>query len=139
MNLCSDPATCPGAEGLTEAVHPELLKSFKPAFLGRLTVVPYFPLTDAALRRIVELHLGRIRRRVADAYRATFDYAPEVVDHVVSRCSEVETGARNIDHILSRTMLPEISTQALARMAEGNPIKSIAVLIADGRFEYRIA
>ena len=139
MNLCSDPATRPNAEGLAQALHPELLKSFKPAFLGRLTVVPYFPLTDPALRQIVELHLNRIRRRVADAYRATFDYTPQLVDYVVSRCSEVDTGARNIDHILSRTMLPEISTQALAQMAEGRPIQAIAVSISDGgEFAYRI-
>ena len=69
MNLCSDPATRPDAEGLRQSIHPELLKVFKPAFLGRLTVIPFFPLTDEALRRIVELQLGRVGRRVQDTYR----------------------------------------------------------------------
>jgi type VI secretion system protein VasG len=139
MNLCSDPATRPDAEGLRQAIHPELLKAFKPAFLGRLTVVPFFPLTDEALRRIVELQLGRIRRRVEDTYRATFAYSPEMVSSVAARCTEVDTGARNIDHILSHSLLPEISARFLSRMAEGNPIKSVFVsMSAQGEFEYRI-
>ena len=91
--LCSDPETTPTAEALTEALRPELLKTFKPAFLGRVTVVPYFPLSDEIMQKIVELQLGRIRQRIAEHYRAEFQYAPAVVSHIVSRCTEVESGA----------------------------------------------
>ncbi len=140
MNLCSDPETRPNAEGLSQALHPELMKTFKPAFLGRVSVVPYLPLSDATLRRIVELQLGRIRRRVEEAYRAKFDYSPELVQSVAARCTEVDTGARNIDHILSRSMLPEISAEILSRMADGRPIQSVFVSVSEqGKFQYQIA
>jgi type VI secretion system protein VasG len=116
------------------------MKTFKPAFLGRVSVVPYLPLSDATLRRIVELQLGRIRRRVEEAYRAKFDYSPELVQSVAARCTEVDTGARNIDHILSRSMLPEISAEILSRMADGRPIQSVFVSVSEqGKFQYQIA
>jgi type VI secretion system protein VasG len=137
MKLCVDPETRPDAAGLAEALHPELLKTFKPAFLGRLTVVPYFPLTDENMRKIVELQLDRIRRRVQENHRAAFRYDPELVAGIASRCTEVESGARNVDHILTRTLLPEMSAEVLARMAEGQPIEEIHVSQnADGSFQY---
>src|SRR6185437_529323 len=90
MKLCADPETMPDAAGLAEALRPDLLKTFKPAFLGRVTLVPYFPLSDEVLRGIVDLQLGRIRRRIHDHYRAEFVYGPEVVSGIVARCKEVE-------------------------------------------------
>lgn len=139
VNLCADPETRPDSEGLAEALHPELMNTFKPAFLGRLNVVPYFPLTDEVLKLIVKLQLGRVRARVVDTYGATFDYSPELVDSIAERCTEVDTGARNIDHILTRTLLPEISAEFLARMARGESIDSVHVTVTDqGGFEYRI-
>jgi len=140
MKLCSDPTTAPDAGGLAEALHPELLKTFKPAFLGRVALVPYFPLGDASMRKIVELQLGRIRRRVQENHRAEFTYAPEMVAGVAARCTEVESGARNVDHILTRTLLPEMSAEFLARMAEGKPIAKIHVSMNDdGTFRYEFA
>ncbi|MEI8375211.1 MAG: type VI secretion system ATPase TssH [Planctomycetota bacterium] len=139
MSICSDPETRPSAEQLREVIHPELLKVFKPAFLGRINVVPFYPLTDEVLRRIVELQLNRIGRRVESTYRATFEYSPDLVNVVAARCTEVDTGARNIDHILSHSLLPQMSEQFLARMAEGHPIKSVGVSMSSkGEFEYRI-
>ena len=139
MSICADPETRPSAEQLREVIHPELLKVFKPAFLGRINVVPYYPLTDAVLRRIVDLQLNRIRRRVESTYRATFECAPELLDAVAARCTEVDTGARNIDHILSHSLLPQMSEQFLARMAEGHPIKKVRVSMSPkGEFEYCI-
>ena len=139
MSICSDPATRPTAEQLREVIHPELLKVFKPAFLGRIQVVPFYPLTDEVMRRIVELQLGRIRRRVEGTYRASFQYTPDLVGAVAARCTEVDTGARNIDHILSHSLLPELSEHFLARMAEGHPIKSVCVSMSPkGEFEYRV-
>ncbi|MBI3466978.1 MAG: AAA family ATPase, partial [Planctomycetes bacterium] len=139
MKLCVDPQTRPDALGLAEALRPELLKVFKPAFLGRVALVPYLPLTDAVMRSIIELQLGRIRRRVEENYRAKFSYAPELVSSIAERCKEVETGARNVDHILTRSLLPELSTEFLARMAAGEAIRSVEVAVdAAGAFRYSV-
>jgi type VI secretion system protein VasG len=140
MKLCADPETMPDAEGLYEALRPDLLKVFKPAFLGRVAVVPYFPLSDEVLRSIIELQLGRIRQRVEDNYKAHFTYAPELVAHIGARCKEVESGARNVDHILTRTLLPELSAELLERMALGQSIATVHVgLNPAGGFHYEIA
>jgi len=137
MKHCADPDTTPDPDTLTELLYPELLKTFKPAFLGRVTVVPYYPLGDEAMRNIVELQLGRIRRRVAENHKAEFHYDPELVTAIANRCTEVSSGARNIDHILTRTLLPEMSAEFLARMAEGLPIHAVHVSLGpDGKFAY---
>ena len=139
MKLCADPETRPNAEALAEALHPELLKTFKPAFLGRVTVVPYFPLTDATLRRIVVLQLGRIRRRVAENHRAKFDYDPELVRHRRPLHRGRQRGAERRPHPHPQ-LLPEMSAEFLARMAEGSPIQSVFVSVSEkGEFQYRIA
>jgi type VI secretion system protein VasG len=138
--LCADPDTTPDAPALAEALRPELLKTFKPAFLGRVTLVPYFPLSDDVMRSIVELQLGRIRRRIKENYKAEFLYAPEIVNSIVERCREVESGARNVDHILTRTMLPELSAEFLGRMAAAQSISRVQVsLDAGGKFQYAIS
>ncbi|MBL8841006.1 MAG: type VI secretion system ATPase TssH [Planctomycetes bacterium] len=140
MSLCADPATMPDAEGLREALRPELLKTFKPAFLGRCTVLPYFPLNDSVMKDIIRLKLGKVRRRVQENYRARFDWSDELVDAIAARCTEVESGARNVDHILTRTLLPEMAAEFLAQMADGKAIRSCrATTGADGRFRYEIA
>ena len=136
--LCADPETMPDAAGLTEALRPELLKIFKPAFLGRLSLVPYFPLSDDIMQLIVELQLGRIERRILGNYGATFSYAPELVAAIAERCQEVETGARNIDHILNRGLLPELSAECLGRMGEGEPFSRVEVSVNDGQPFMRI-
>ncbi len=140
MKLCADPETRPEPEALAEALHPELLKTFKPAFLGRVALVPFFPLTDSAMRTIVQLQLDRIRRRVLENHRAAFRYDPELVARIAERCTEVASGARNVDHILTRTLLPEMSAEFLARMAENQPISAVQVsMAADGTFRYEFS
>jgi type VI secretion system protein VasG len=137
--LCADPETMPDAAGLAEALRPELLKLFRPAFLGRVTLVPYFPLSDTIIRQIIELQLGRIRDRVRDNYQAELSWSSALVDSITARCTEVESGARNIEHILSRTLLPELSARFLQRLAEGQPIVRAEVSV-DGPvgFKYSI-
>ncbi len=138
--LFADPETAPDAAGLAEALRPELMKHFKPAFLGRLTLVPYFPLSEAIIRQIVVLQLARIASRVREAYRAEFNYAPELVETIAARCTESASGARNIENILSRTLLPELSAEVLARLAEAAPIRRISVgLDPSGGFQYELA
>ncbi|MCB9949319.1 MAG: AAA family ATPase, partial [Rhodospirillaceae bacterium] len=138
--LCADPDTMPDDQGLAEALRPELLKVFKPAFLGRVTMVPYFPLSDEVLRKIVILNLNRIAKRVKENYKAEFTWADDVVESIAERCQEVESGARNIEHILSRGLLPELSGRFLERMAEGSSIGAVRVSMdGDGGFHYDIA
>jgi len=139
MSLCADPATMPDSEGLREALRPELLKTFKPAFLGRVTILPYFPLSDKVMKEIIKLKLGKIRRRVQENYRAPFDWTDALVDAVAARCTEVESGARNVDHILNKTLLPELAAEFLAKMAEGKTIRGCKATTGnDGRFQYEL-
>jgi type VI secretion system protein VasG len=138
--LFADPATAPDAAGLAEALRPELMKYFKPAFLGRLTLVPYFPLSESVIRQIVTLQLGRIRRRVWESYHAGFEFDPALVETVAARCTESSSGARNVEHILSRTLLPELSAELLARLAEGEMISGVKVgLNPEGSFRYTLS
>jgi len=137
--LFADPETAPDAAGLAEALRPELAKVFKPAFLGRLTLVPYFPLSDEIIRQIVVMQLEKIRARVRDTYRATFDWDPQLVETIAGRCTESASGARNVENILTRTLLPELSADVLARLADGEPIRSVhAGLKPDGLFFFAI-
>ncbi len=139
MKVCADPDTMPDAAGLTEALRPDLLKVFKPALLGRMTIVPYFPLGDEVIRKIITLKIGQIAGRVKEHYKASFGYDDAVVAAIAGRCKEVESGARNVDHILTGTLLPEMSREFLVRMAEGKPVKSVQVSVdGEGKFAYAI-
>jgi type VI secretion system protein VasG len=140
MRLCADPAARSDPAALAEALRPELLRAFPAALLGRMSVIPYFPIDDEALRRIVRLQLDRIGRRMRENHRAEFAYSDEVVEHIAGRCREVESGARNVDHILSRTLLPELSGEFLSRLAAGTPATRVEVAVGDGgSFRYDIA
>jgi type VI secretion system protein VasG len=137
--LFADPETAPDASGLAEALRPELMKYFKPAFLGRVTIVPYFPLSEEVIKQIVKLQLNKIAKRVKDAYRAEFSYEPELVDTIAARCKESSSGARNVENILSRTLLPELSAEVLSRLASGEAIDRVSVGIApEGSFRYEV-
>jgi type VI secretion system protein VasG len=137
MKLCGDPETRPEPEALAAALRPELLKVFPAALLGRMITVPYYPLAEAALRLIIALQMGKISKRLALNHGAQMVYDDSLLDAVVARCSDPQSGARNIDHILTRSLLPEISTEILARMARGEALKRVRVGIApDGGFRY---
>ncbi len=137
MKLCADPETMPSGEGLVKALKPELDKIFKPAFLGRMVIIPYFPVRDEALKRIVTLKLGKIQRRINETHKIALGYDPALIDEVARRCTEVESGARNVDNILTNSLLPEISRSLLERIAEGTKPQNIQVGIgADGSFTY---
>ena len=130
----------PNADALSEMLRPQLYKAFKPAFLGRVKVIPYYPISDDVLAEIIELKLGRIRDRIAVNHRAQFSWDESLVDAVLARCTEVDSGARNVDHILNGTLLPELAQQVLGRVAEGARIERIAVRAGDdGEFEYKVA
>jgi len=98
--------------------------------------VPYYPVRDEALKQIIRLKLGKIRRRLADTHKITMDYTDALLNEVAGRCTEVESGARNVDNILSNTMLPDLSRQILGRMAEGATSEQVTVSVKDGALTY---
>ena len=142
MQAClnKSPDEIPTADALAEALRPVLYKSFKPAFLGRLKVVPYFAITDDVLEQIIRLKLGRIGARVGVNHKAVFEHDSKLVEAVLARCTEVDSGARNVDHILNGTLLPQIAEEVLARMAAGEAIARIKVSAAkNGDFKYAVS
>ncbi|MGB7210447.1 MAG: type VI secretion system ATPase TssH [Pyrinomonadaceae bacterium] len=140
MKLCADPDTTPDPDGLVAAVKPDLLKAFKPALLGRMVTVPYYPITDEILRLIIKLQLGKIKNRIMDNHGAQFSYDDSVISTVAERCTDVDSGARNVYNILTGTLLPEMSGEVLSRMASGEGIKRVHVTVGEGgNFAYDIS
>jgi len=139
MNLCKDPDLMPSPEGVAQALRPPLLKVFPAALLGRLVVIPYYPLSDAMLKAIIRLQLGRIQKRIGENREIAFSYDDAVVDLIASRCTELESGGRMVDAILTQTLLPEISRELLTRLMEGSPAQKVQVTIKDGNFAYDYA
>ncbi len=136
MNLCKDPELMPDPEGIAKALREPLLKVFPPALLGRLVVIPYYPLNDEMIGAIARLQLGRIKKRIAESHKVPFTYDDDVVKLIASRCTELESGGRMIDAILTNTVLPRISEEFLMRMMEGKPIERVHVKVEDGEFGY---
>jgi len=137
MTLTADPETAPTHEGLVKALKPELNTTFKPAFLGRMVIIPYFPVRDEALKQIILLKLAKVQRRLFDTHRVELAWSDQLVQEVATRCTEVESGARNVDNILTNTLLPEVSHRLLVSFAEGSKPARIDVSIGeDGAFVY---
>jgi type VI secretion system protein VasG len=134
MSLCEGGRAAPPEAELQSAIRPALLGVFPAALLGRMSVVPYYPLSDAMLGRIVRLQLDRISARVREQYDVPFAYDQSVVDLVTSRCTEVESGGRMIDAVLTSTLLPQLSRELLRRSLDGTPVTSVGVTAADGHF-----
>lgn len=139
MNLCRDPDLMPEPEGIAKALREPLLKVFPAALLGRLVVVPYYPLSDAVIGAIARLQLSRIEKRIREGHRVPFSYSPDVVDLIVSRCTEVESGGRMIDAILTHTVLPALAEHFLHGLIEGRQVQRVHVKVADGTFAYEFS
>jgi len=136
MDMCADPDLMPDPEGIAKALREPLLKVFPPALLGRLVTIPYYPLSPEIIGEIARLQLGRIVRRVRDTHGVPLTYDDAVIETIVARCQEVESGGRMIDAILTNTMLPAISAEFLRRMMEGGSVEKVHVGVADGNFTY---
>jgi type VI secretion system protein VasG len=135
--ICVNPAAMPEAPQVLALIKEELNEIFKPAFLGRTVLIPYYPVRDEVLKQIVRLKLNKIVRRVQEAHGIHLEYDEPMVNEVANRCTEVESGARNVDNILTNTMLPDLSTMLLASMMEGNKPAAIRVSVGSaGQFEY---
>jgi type VI secretion system protein VasG len=135
-SLCSDPELMPDPEGISKALREPLLKVFPPALLGRLVVIPYYPLNDEMIGAIARLQLGRIKKRIGESHKVPFSYDDDVIKLIASRCTELESGGRMIDAILTNTVLPKISEEFLTRMVEGKPVERVHVSVQDGEFGY---
>jgi type VI secretion system protein VasG len=139
MSMCRDPELMPEPDEVAKALREPLLKVFPPALLGRLLVIPYYPLGDAMMGDIIRLQLNRIAARILDHHKVPFTYDDAVVKLIASRCTEPESGGRMIDAILTNTMLPAISGAFLTRLMDGDPIARVQVGVADGEFTYAFA
>lgn len=136
MSMTRDPELMPQPEDIAKALREPLLKVFPAALLGRIQTVPYFPLSDEMLGNIIRLQLGRIKKRIAENHKAAFSYSEEVVSTIASRCTEIESGGRMIDAILTNTILPKLSEEYLRRTMDGKALQKIAIGVANGDFEY---
>jgi len=136
MGMCRDPELMPDPEGISKALREPLLKVFPAALLGRLVVIPYYPLSDEVIRLIARLQLGRIEKRIRENHKIPFTYDEEVVALIAERCTELESGGRMIDSILTNTVLPRISREFLTGMMEGRPVERVHVTVKDGAFDY---
>jgi type VI secretion system protein VasG len=135
-SMCKDPELLPDPEGLNKALREPLLKVFPPALLGRLVTIPYYPLSDEMIGNIVRLQLGRIEKRILENHKVPFSYDNEVVKLIVSRCTELESGGRMVDAILTNTVLPAISAEFLNRIIAGQPVTRVQVQVQEGDFAY---
>lgn len=138
MKACADEETRPTWQGLSEMLRPDLTKHFKPAFLGRLKIVPYYPISDQIMRLIVKLKLKKIAKRLMENRNVIFSHGIELIDNIASRCTEVDSGARNVDHILTNTLLPQMSREILSRMTTGEQFKEIKVTLSGGGFGFEV-
>ena len=136
MSMCKDPELLPDPEAMAKALHEPLLKVFPAALLGRIVTIPYYPLSDAMIGLIARLQLGRIEKRVHANHKLPFTYTDDVVKLVVSRCTELESGGRMIDAILTNTVLPAISNEFLQRLMRGEPMTRVHVKVEGGEFGY---
>lgn len=134
--LCRDPQAVPTPDAMAKALREPLLQVFPPALLGRLVVIPYYPLSDVMLGSIIRLQLGRIEQRIAAAHKVPFTYSEAVVQLIASRCTELESGGRMIDAILTHSMLPVISTEFLNRLLLGTPATQVQVRVENGELAY---
>src|SRR5216684_2877667 len=136
VNMCKDPELMPDPEGLAKALREPLLKVFPSALLGRIVTIPYYPLSDDVLANIIRLQLSRVEKRVQQNHKVPFTFDASVPELIAERCTELESGGRMIDAILTNTVLPTISREFLARTMEGRPVDRVHISVAEQDFRY---
>jgi len=136
--MCADPENIPDVETIIDAIRPILSNHFKPALLARMTIVPFLPLAPDAMREIVELKLSKLKGRMMESHKITLTIGDAIIDQISARCTEVETGARNIDHIMNKSLLPLLSSRLLTIMAEGE-LPDAMTLDVDDKGEYTLS
>ena len=136
MSMCSDPDLMPSADGLAKALREPLLKVFPPALLGRLVTIPYYPLNDGMITAISEIQLRKIGQRVEHHHGVPFSYDDDVIKLINERCTDVDSGGRMIDAILTNTVLPDVSAEVLTRMMNENPVRKVHIGVENSEFSY---
>ena len=139
MNFAKDPELMPGPEDIAKALREPQLKIFPAALLGRIVSIPYYPLSDEVLHLIIVLQLKRIVKRMAENHEIPLTYTDEVLKLISARCTELESGGRMIDAILTNTVLPQISRELLTRMAEDAPLTAVEIDAVDDNFVYNFS
>ncbi|MDK2126561.1 type VI secretion system ATPase TssH [Parachitinimonas caeni] len=139
MSLCKDPELMPEPEGIAKALRAPLREVFPAALLGRLNVVPYYPLSDAILADIIRLQLDRIAKRVSANHKVDMRYDSSLIGLIAARCNEIESGGRMIDAILTSTVLPRLSTEILSRLSKAQSLQSIVLSAAEGEIVYEFS
>ncbi|MDR2483776.1 MAG: type VI secretion system ATPase TssH [Treponema sp.] len=134
--FCTDEGNLPNPEVIEAAIRPDMMRVFPAALLGRIQIVPYYPLNQKALYRIIDLKLGKIKNRVAENYKAELVTASEVKDEIIRRCGNAASGARLIDAVINNTLLPEISAEFLRNTMEGRILEKAVIDAANERFTY---
>lgn len=135
IELFEDEETAPSIEGLKKALQDDLLEVFKPAFLGRINVIPYLPLSPEVLTSIIHLQLGRIAKRIQEHHGARFEYSDELVSYLNAHCFDNNSGARAIQNNLQNVLLPILSAEILSRLAAKSCINNILVNIENGTYQ----
>lgn len=138
MQACLNhpPEHWPSANQLIEQLKPSLYQQFKPAFLGRMQIVPYFPLHDDLLLKIIEHKLGKIIQRIQTQYQTEVTYSDDLLELILSRCTEVDSGARNVDHILNASVLPALATEILMALSEEKVPEKIQIEVENDEITY---
>ena len=125
---------------LLETIRPELHRFFKPAFLGRTTIVPYYPLSDNELAKITEIALNRIKKKLAEQYQATFHWDESFVDYVINKNSDPTTGGRAVEQIINRSLMPKLAEECILRLSRSETINHVEVTgISGSNFELSIS
>ena len=137
MDVCKDPDNMPTTEEITKSLRQPLLQTFPPALLGRLVTIPYYPLNDDMLKEIAKLQLSRIQKRVQENHQMALNYDQEVLDLIINRCTEQDSGGRMIDMILTNTVLPTLSAELINRMIAEQPMTEIDIKVEDNNFMYQ--
>ena len=136
MNMCKDPDLIPDSESIAKALREPLLKTFPAALLGRVTVVPYYPLSDDLIRKIIKHQLGKVAKRIKEGHDVPFTYDDAVVDTLAARCTELESGVRMIEAVIMNNLVPAISQEILVRLMEDKPFAKVHVGVKDSQFTY---
>ena len=136
MSMCKDPDLMPSPDGIAKALREPLQKEFPPALLGRLVVIPYYPLNDEMISAITHLQLDRIQKRIEKNHKIPLSYDDDVIKLIASRCTELESGGRMIDAILTNSVLPAISKVMLTRLMEEDPVSKVHIGVSDNEFSY---
>ena len=139
QGICDQPNNLPQPDEISKALREPLLQQFPAALLGRLVVIPYYPLSDSMLSAITKLQLARIEKRLQDNYGIPFAYSEEVVDLIIARCTEVESGGRMIDSILTNSILPPLSLEFLQRKMTDQPVSAVRLDVTAGEFSFDFA